>query len=136
MTIRYLVVHCSATRCNVPFTLERLEQCHRQNGWDGIGYHFYITRDGLIRETRPLGVPGIHARGFNHCSIGVCYEGGLDEQGRPADTRTLFQRDALLDVLTVLKHRYPDAQITGHGQLPGVAKACPCFDARKEYGGM
>lgn len=71
-------------------------------------------------------------RGFNRHSIGICYEGGLDKEGRPADTRTQAQRFALLDLLTILKHQYPDAQILGHYQLSAsIHKACPCFDSRK-----
>ncbi|KAA4030816.1 N-acetylmuramoyl-L-alanine amidase, partial [Bacteroides ovatus] len=49
-------------------------------------------------------------------------------------TRTQAQRFALLDLLTILKHQYPDAQILGHYQLSAsIHKACPCFDSRKEY---
>ena len=132
--IKFLVVHCSATRCNVSFTPQQLERCHRANGWDGIGYHFYITRDGFVHQTRAVSEPGIHAKGFNRNSIGICYEGGLDESGQPADTRTQVQRDALVDVLTILHYQYPRAEILGHYQLSAdVHKACPCFDARKEY---
>ena len=76
--IKMLVIHCSATRCNVPFTVSQLEQCHRDRGFDGIGYHFYITRDGAVHATRPLEKIGAHAKGFNLHSIGICYEGGLD----------------------------------------------------------
>ena len=80
---------------------------------------------------------GAHVRGFNRHSIGICYEGGLDENGRPADTRTTAQRFALLDLLTILKHQYPEAQILGHYQLSAtIHKACPCYDPRKEYLGL
>ena len=113
--IKLLVIHCSATRCNVSFTVEQLRQCH-------------------LHHCRPVSEPGAHVRGFNRHSIGICYEGGLDEEGRPADTRTQAQRFALLDLLTILKHQYPDAQILGHYQLSAsIHKACPCFDSRKEY---
>lgn len=74
---------------------------------------------------------------LNRHSIGICYEGGLDENGRPADTRTTAQRFALLDLLTILKHQYPEAQIAGHYQLSAtIHKACPCYDPRKEYLGL
>lgn len=132
--IKFLVVHCSATRCNVSFSPQQLEKCHRANGWDGTGYHFYITRDGFLHQTRPVSRPGIHAKGFNRNSIGICYEGGLNESGQPADTRTHAQRDALADVLTILQYQYPQAKILGHYQLSAnMQKACPCFDAEKEY---
>ena len=109
--IKLLVIHCSATRCNVPFTVEQLRQCHLQRGFKDIGYHFYITRDGELHHCRPISEPGAHVRGFNRHSIGICYEGGLDENGCPADTRTQAQRFALLDLLTILRHQYPEAQI-------------------------
>ena len=99
------------------FPVERLRECHLQRGFRDIGYHFYITRDGVLHHCRPVSEIGAHVRGFNRHSIGICYEGGLDENGRPADTRTTAQRFALLDLLTILKHQYPEAQIAGHYQL-------------------
>ena len=132
--IKLLVIHCSATRCNAPFNVEQLRQCHLQRGFKDIGYHFYITRNGELHHCRPVAEIGAHVRGFNRHSIGICYEGGLDENGKPADTRTRAQRFALLDLLTILKHQYPEAQILGHYQLSAtIHKACPVFDARKEY---
>ncbi len=133
-SIQYIVVHCSATRANIPFTEEQLLKCHLQRGFKCIGYHFYITRDGELHHCRPVSEPGAHVRGFNRHSIGICYEGGLDENGYPVDTRTQAQRFTLLDLLTILRHQYPKAQILGHYQLSAsIHKACPCFDCRKEY---
>ena len=132
--IKLLVIHCSATRCNVSLTVEQLRKCHMERGFRDIGYHFYITRDGILHHCRPISEPGAHARGFNRHSLGICYEGGLDEEGRPADTRTRAQCLALIDLLTILKKQYPDAQIVGHYQLSAaINKNCPCFDARKAY---
>ena len=76
--IKLLVIHCSATRCNVSFPVERLRECHLQRGFRDIGYHFYITRDGVLHHCRPVSEIGAHLRGFNRQSIGICYEGGLD----------------------------------------------------------
>ncbi len=56
------------------------------------------------------------------------YEGGLDEKGKPADTRTPAQKAALLKLLRRLKREHPDAEILGHRDLPDVHKDCPCFD--------
>lgn len=132
--IKLLVIHCSATRCNAFFPVECLRASHLSRGFRDIGYHFYITRDGRLHHCRPVNQPGAHVHGFNLHSIGICYEGGLDEHGRPADTRTRMQRLTLLDLLTILKHQYPNARITGHYQVTAdIRKACPCFDAQKEY---
>jgi len=79
---------------------------------------------------------GAHARRYNAHSIGICYEGGLNEQGRDDDTRTPAQKHALIALLRSLKVDYPDAVILGHRDLPWVKKACPCFDAKSEYGDL
>ena len=132
--IKLIVIHCSATRCNVPFSPQQLEECHKARGFRSTGYHFYITRDGRIHHTRPIEQIGAHAKGFNLHSIGICYEGGLSPEGKPTDTRTTFQRMALIDVISILKKQYPDAVVKGHYQLSAdIHKACPCFDAEKEY---
>lgn len=132
--IFYIVVHCSATRAGHPFTVDDLLACHLQRGFRKIGYHLYITTDGVVHQTRPFAEVGAHARGFNLNSIGVCYEGGLDALGHPADTRTKAQRESLRRVIEELKKVFPRAVVAGHYQLTAnMRKACPCFDARAEY---
>jgi len=110
-----------------------LKACHnaRFNG-KGIGYHYFIEKDGQVFQTRDENEIGMHARHYNAHSIGICYEGGLDEKGRPADTRTPAQRAALIALLRSLKIDYPDAEILGHCELEGVHKACPSFSC-SEY---
>ena len=132
-SINLIVIHCSATRCNRDFPVEALEACHRARGFNGIGYHYYITRDGQLHPTRSEAVQGAHAKHYNKHSIGICYEGGLDEKGKPADTRTEAQKRTLHALLVSLKADYPDAKIFGHRDLPWVRKSCPCFDAKTEY---
>ena len=106
---------------------------HRQRGFHlGIGYHYVIRRDGTREMGRPEYMVGAHCQGHNKYSIGVCYEGGLDNDGRPADTRTEAQRQALRQLLRELKQRYPRALIVGHHDLNPM-KACPCFDAARDY---
>ena len=132
--VNLLVVHCTATRCNKDFPVSSLRASHKARGFADIGYHFYITRDGETHPCRPVHQIGAHATGWNDKSIGICYEGGLDENGRIADTRTYAQKCALLDLLRQLKTDYPEAAILGHYQLSeNVRKACPCFDAATEY---
>ena len=76
-SILYIVVHCSATRANIPFTEEQLLQCHLKRGFKCIGYHFYVTKDGALHHTRPMSEIGAHALGFNLHSLSICYEGCL-----------------------------------------------------------
>ena len=131
-TINLIVVHCSATRCDRPFPVTALIRCHADR-FGFTGYHYYITRNGRTYQTRHEQLIGAHAKGYNEHSLGVCYEGGLDKQGKPADTRTKAQKQALLKLLRRLKEEHPQAQILGHRDLPDVKKACPCFDAKSEY---
>ena len=74
--IDLIVVHCSATRINQDFPVEALESCHKVRGFHSIGYHYYITKDGVVYPCRPETEEGAHARHYNAHSIGICYEGG------------------------------------------------------------
>ena len=127
--IDLIVIHCSATRCDQNFSVTALIRWHEEK-FGFTGYHYYITRDGKIYQTRHENLVGAHAKGYNRHSLGICYEGGLDEQGKSADTRTPMQKQALLTLLHRLKKEHPDAEILGHRDLPNVHKDCPCFDAR------
>ena len=133
--IDLIVIHCSATRCNRPYPVETLIADHAKR-FGYTGYHYYITRDGRLYQTRHENLVGAHAKGYNKHSLGVCYEGGLDEKGDYADTRTLAQKRTLLMLLCTLKLDYPNALILGHRDLPNVRKACPCFDAKAEFMGI
>lgn len=129
--VKYLVVHCSATRCDQDYSVEQLLRDHKARHFRGIGYHFYIRKDGTMTQHRKLLEVGAHAVPYNHCSIGICYEGGLDKNGLPCDTRTPEQKERLIDLLTILHRMFPKAKIVGHRDLPGTTpKACPCFDAK------
>ena len=63
--INLIVVHCSATRVNQDFPVEALEACHKARGFHSIGYHYYITKDGMVYPCRPENEVGAHARHYN-----------------------------------------------------------------------
>ena len=90
-SVRFLVIHCSATKCNRNYTEKQLLRDHKARGFRTVGYHFYCRKDGSLTQFRKLLEVGAHARPYNRCSIGICYEGGLDEEGRPANTLTHAQ---------------------------------------------
>ena len=143
--IKLIVIHCSATREDREFTEYDLDICHRRRGFNGTGYHFYIRKNGDIKSTRPLERIGAHTRGFNKESIGICYEGGLDGHGSPADTRTPEQRAALKLLVHQLLETYPGSRVCGHRDLSPDRngngeiepeewiKACPCFEVKAEF---
>ena len=129
-SVSYLILHCSATRETQDYTPEQLKHDHLARGFLDVGYHFYIRKDGSVTQHRRLNEVGAHCRPFNRCSIGICYEGGLDADGNPADTRTKAQKQSLQNLLTSLCVDYPEAEILGHRDLPNVHKACPCFSVQ------
>ena len=120
--IRYLVIHCSATRCNRPYSLAQMDRDHRARGFAGIGYHYYIRLNGDICALR-----------------------ARDERGHAEDTRTPEQKASLIKLLKWLHGFYPQAKIVGHRDLSPDkngdgkidahewVKLCPCFDASREY---
>ena len=143
--VNLIVVHCSATRVDRDITARDIDSFHRVRGFSSWGYHYYVRKDGSIEKMRDESEPGAHAYGHNRDSIGLCYEGGLDVNGRPADTRTAAQKRTLVALLRSLRADYPGARIGGHRDLsPDVngngrvdkwerTKECPCFDAAEEY---
>ena len=130
--ITEIIVHCAATPEGKDFTVDDITRWHKQRGFRTIGYHHVVYRDGSVHPGRRESEIGAHCTGHNACSIGVCYIGGVAADGKTAkDTRTPEQRKALLMLLRRLRAKYPNAKIHGHRDF--AAKACPSFDATKEY---
>ncbi len=126
-----IILHCSATKEGQSFTTKDIDTWHRARGFAQIGYHHVVYLDGSVHKGRDESLIGAHCLGQNATSVGVCYIGGLDNQGRPKDTRTPQQKAALDKLVEELKTKYPQAKVFGHNEF--AAKACPCFDAKKEY---
>lgn len=135
--VDYLVVHCSATPSTMDIGAEEIRRWHRQKGWLDIGYHYVIRRDGTVETGRPETRPGAHARGYNERSLGVCLVGGVEADGKtPEANYTDDQMTALAVLLDLLEQSHEGAEVVGHRDLPGVSKACPCFDAPGWYYGV
>ena len=136
-SVSFIIIHCSATRETQAYTPEQLKHDHLARGFIDVGYHFYIRKDGTVTQQRRLNEVGAHCRPFNRGSIGVCYEGGLDANGKPKDTRTIAQRGSLVKLLIELKQKFPKAAIRGHNEMPGaIPKECPNFRASTEFAYM
>lgn len=129
--INEIIVHCTATKEGQNFKVDDINRWHKQRGWNMIGYHYVVYLDGTIHQGRSEDQIGAHCLKHNTNSIGVVYVGGLDTEGRPKDTRTEAQKKGLRQILTELKRKYPKASIHSHKDF--APKACPSFDATKEY---
>ena len=142
---KLVVIHCSASKEGQDLDVKDIDQMHKKRGWSGVGYHFVITLDGKIQKGRPIEEFGAHVRGHNRNSVGVCYIGGLDKNGKPKDTRTKNQKAALEILVSSLKTVFPIERVCGHRDLSPDKngdgritsnewlKQCPCFDAEKEF---
>ena len=133
--IKELIVHCSATPEGKDYSVDTIRQWHLQRGFSDIGYHYVIYRDGSIHIGRDESIIGAHCTGHNTNSIGICYIGGCASDGKtPKDTRTPQQKQSLVKLLKELKTKYPQASIHSHRDYAN--KACPSFDATKEYSSL
>lgn len=130
--INEIIIHCAATPEDKHFTVEDIDKWHKDRGFKSIGYHYVIYLNGAIHKGREEKEIGAHCVKHNKNSIGICYIGGVDSDGKtPKDTRTELQKESLLYLLKDLKKRYPEAVICGHNNF--AKKACPSFNVNEEY---
>ncbi len=127
-TTDLIVVHSSATPPSMDIGVNEITRWHLDRGFDTIGYHVVIRRDGAIEYGRPLDVRGAHAKGFNHRSIGVCVVGGVDSDMEAELNFTEEQFSTLERVLTALHGLFPETTVIGHKDLPATNTKCPGFD--------
>ena len=143
--INKVIIHCSATPEGRDYTVADIDRWHRERGFNEIGYHYVVYRDGSVHTGRDVAKIGAHCKGQNADSIGICYIGGLDANGKAKDTRTEAQKRALRVLIAKLVKEYPIKEILGHRDTSpdtdgdGIVephewtKMCPCFDAKEEY---
>jgi N-acetylmuramoyl-L-alanine amidase len=88
--INKIIIHCSASDNDKDDSVARIEFLHtmpdnvpikwgpyytRGKAFSEIGYHYIITRDGIIRLGRGIEKAGAHCKGENKDSIGICVVG-------------------------------------------------------------
>ena len=137
------MIHCTDTPSRREVTVSELDSWHRARNFepyvspDGrkvyAGYHILVHLDGSYERIRPDDHRGQHCKqhNMNNRAVSICYVGGRDCNGKLCDTRTEAQKRTLLTLVKTMRGKYPKAQICGHRDY--APKACPCFDARKEY---
>lgn len=132
--ITEIIIHCSATRpkwmeeYSFAAQVAEIKRWHvEERGWSDIGYHYLISRQGKVVAGRPLKRDGVHVKGRNRGTIGICLIGGhgSTDRGKFLDEFTAAQEVALRQLLLDLRDRFGPVAITGHNQY--AAKACPGF---------
>ncbi|MET4695021.1 N-acetylmuramoyl-L-alanine amidase [Endozoicomonas lisbonensis] len=128
----FIIIHCSATRPSQDVDFEDIKRWHMlERAFFDIGYHWVIERDGSLKQGRPIGDWGAHAKGHNHESVGICLVGGLGDSSQPEDNFTAAQKQILKLLVAGHQAVYPTAIVKGHNHF-NKTKDCPCF-AVKEW---
>lgn len=112
---KLIVLHHSAhSNCNI-FDINRW---HKERGWSGIGYHFFLTKDGIIYRGRPENAVGVHCKGYNTNTLGVCVQGNY-----MSETTTLLQEESIINLCIYLCKKYNINIIKAHKE--SVSTECP-----------
>ena len=106
----YIILHHSEVLSR--HTIEDVHKWHFKRGMAGVGYHYFIDKDGEIFEGRPHWAKGAHASGYNDKSVGVCFEGDFNKEQMSEK-----QENAAVMLLSILSLAYEDATVTGYRQL-------------------
>lgn len=131
LPVRLIVLHYSATHADQDPGVEDIRRMHLARGFNDVGYHYVIRRDGRIEKGRAEEVIGAHVKGHNTGSLGICCIGGLERATGPnvgVDNRTVAQKEATILLLRDLLARHPGAEVLGHRDL--APTQCPGFDVR------
>ena len=141
--IKNIFVHCTASQQTA--TVQQILKEFTQRGWRIPGYHYIVDPKGMLTQLVAEDRISNGVKGYNAESINVAYIGGIDSKKKAIDNRTPEQKKTLLNILTRLKQKYPNAIIMGHRDISpdknhnGIVdpweriKECPCFDAKTEY---
>ncbi|MEQ8409112.1 MAG: N-acetylmuramoyl-L-alanine amidase [Gammaproteobacteria bacterium] len=131
-TISTAIVHCADTYKHMDIGVREIRSWHVDgNGWDDIGYHYVIRRDGSLEDGRPIEHTGAHAAGHNHDSVGICLVGGKGDDNEPEFNYTMAQIKKLHALISILREQFPGIEVIGHRDVS--SKACPCFDVKAYF---
>ena len=129
--IKRVILHCTATKEGAHVDVDIIRKWHLARNFSDIGYHYVIYLDGTINKGRNVFTQGAHTRGANENSIGIAYVGGLDENGKPKDTMSLYQDIAFMRLFEALNVTFGKLDLHGHNEFSN--KACPSFDVQEKY---
>lgn len=113
-TKRIILHHAEASSC----TADDIHSWHLARGWAGIGYHFFVRKDGSIYRGRPENKLGAHASNNNSDSIGICFEGAYMKETMPQS-----QINAGKELVAYLKNKYGITKVQRHKDV--CSTDCP-----------
>lgn len=115
-------LHCSASDNPKHDDVSVMDSWHKQRGWSGVGYHYFITKAGVIQPGRPLESTPAAQGGHNAGTIAICLH------GLAADRFTAAQFESLRALCRAIATGLGRGRVTFHGHREVAAKACPVFD--------
>ena len=110
-----IVLHHAAASAAAP---EQIHAFHLAQGWNGIGYHYYVRKDGTVYRGRPEAASGAHTENENWHTIGICFEGNF-----MTEIMSEVQLKAGRALIADIKTRYPGIDVKGHRDFN--ATGCP-----------
>lgn len=119
--ITHICIHHSAVAGTVP--VENVAKYHVDNqGWPGIGYHYYVKPDGTIYQTQRLETVSYHVSHNNDYSLGICVSGDFTYVPPPQ-----VQIDAAAQLVAWLMQELAitEQKILGHKEFPANDTSCP-----------
>lgn len=133
------VTHWTETPTNKNIGSEEINKIHLDLGYEGIGYHYVIRRDGSLQRGRPVNIEGQHAQvnGHNARSIGIVFVGGINvPSGTPNIQDFVSVQSLTRSQLNTFDHfcrafyaTLPGGQGLGHNDLDHD-QSDPGFDVR------
>jgi N-acetyl-anhydromuramyl-L-alanine amidase AmpD len=125
-TVSKIFLHCSASDNPKHDNVETITKWHIERGFITIGYHYFISKDGVVHKGRSLETVPSAQQGHNTGSIAICLH-GLDK-----DKFTEAQFISLRNLIFVINTEYQH-KLSIHGHCEVSAKSCPVFDYKKMF---
>ncbi|MBP1862161.1 peptidoglycan recognition protein family protein [Rhizobium herbae] len=125
--ISRVFVHCSASDNPDHDNVATMDLWHKQRGWAGVGYHFFIRKNGMLEIGRSLELTPAAQENNNIGTIAICLHGLKAEKFTQAQFATLITLCRQIDAA------YSSA-VTFHGHCEVARKACPVFDYKRVLG--
>jgi len=127
--VNRVFLHCSASDNPAHDNVATMDLWHKQRGWAGVGYHFFIRKSGELELGRDLEVTPAAQEGNNKGTIAICLHGLKSENFTAAQFATL------LLLCQQINEAYGGfATVTFHGHCEVARKACPVFDYKRVLG--
>lgn len=93
-TINEIIIHHSAFPASndMQHDYNCIVNAHKQRGFNDIGYHYVIAKNGRILNGRSLALAGAHCKYHNRNSVGICVLGDFSDGSRPTDKQLVVLR--------------------------------------------